>query len=259
MNEQTNKAFPVVMKGRIDGQLVQTVDGRDLHTFLEVGKDFSNWMRDRVEQYGFVENADFVVFANSGEKGRPSREYALTLDMAKEVAMVERNDRGKQVRKYFIECERRLKMNALSPGSHVKEASMAFRSFMGIGRLIGLDRNQAALAANRATIKTVGLDALEIMDATHLTAPQQSTILTATDIGARVGGKSGQAANQLLAERGFQLGHRDAKGRTYWEPTEAGKPYAVFQDTGKKHSDGTPVRQLKWSADILDRLTETAN
>jgi len=58
-----------------------------------VGKDFSTWIKGRIAQYDFIENQDFVVFANSGENpegGRPAIEYHLTLDMAKELCMVER-------------------------------------------------------------------------------------------------------------------------------------------------------------------------
>jgi len=91
---------------------VQTVNARELHAFLEVGKDFSNWIKARIEKYGFLENQDFVVFAKTGENpegGRPTIDYHLTLDMAKELSMVERNDKGKQARQYFIECERRAK------------------------------------------------------------------------------------------------------------------------------------------------------
>lgn len=89
----------------------QTVNARDLHAFLEVGKDFSTWIKDRISQYGFAEGEDYVstLLPNFGEKGqgRPTKEYHLTLDMAKELAMVERNDKGKQARQYFIECERK--------------------------------------------------------------------------------------------------------------------------------------------------------
>jgi len=70
-----------------------TVNARDLHTFLGVGKDFSTWIKDRIRQYNFVENQDFIVFTDFGENpqgGRPSKEYRLTLDMAKELAMIER-------------------------------------------------------------------------------------------------------------------------------------------------------------------------
>lgn len=92
--------------------LVPTVDARELHTFLEVGKVFGAWIQDRIQQYGFVENQDFGVFSETGKNpsgGRPTKDYALSLDMAKELAMVERNWRGRQARKYFIECEKRLR------------------------------------------------------------------------------------------------------------------------------------------------------
>ena len=93
----------------VEGAQVQTVDARELHAFLDVGRDFTNWIKCRIAVFGFVEGADFVseVYASSGEKGgRPSREFHLTLDMAKQLAMVERTERGRQARRYFIECER---------------------------------------------------------------------------------------------------------------------------------------------------------
>ena len=102
----------IVTDQRIAGESVATINARDLHAFLEVGKDFSTWIKDRISQFDFVENQDFMVFPEIGENskgGRPSKEYALTLDMAKELSMVERNDKGKQARQYFIECERRAK------------------------------------------------------------------------------------------------------------------------------------------------------
>lgn len=108
-----------VAERQIGDGTIQTVNARDLHAFLGVGKDFSNWMKGRIEQYGFVENQDFVidspVLANQSGRGgdRRSKEYHLSLDMAKELAMVERNDKGKQARQYFIECERRAKANAI--------------------------------------------------------------------------------------------------------------------------------------------------
>ncbi|WP_458400077.1 antA/AntB antirepressor family protein [Mailhella sp.] len=87
------------------------VDARLLHQTLGAKRDFSNWIKGRIEKYAFKENEDFIIFAKSGEKsvrGRHSIEYTLSLDMAKELAMVENNERGRLVRRYFIECERRL-------------------------------------------------------------------------------------------------------------------------------------------------------
>ena len=93
-----------------DGSEQQTVNARELHEFLEVGKDFSNWIKDRIEKYDFVENVDYVRFSPNSAKtpygGRPSVEYHISLSMAKELCMVERNEKGKQARQYFIECER---------------------------------------------------------------------------------------------------------------------------------------------------------
>lgn len=89
-----------------DGSEQQTVNARELHEFLENGDKFATWIVDRINQFGFLENQDFVTFSENSEKGRPRKEYALSLDMAKELCMVERNEKGKQARYYFIECER---------------------------------------------------------------------------------------------------------------------------------------------------------
>ena len=97
------------------GGIVETVNARDLHAFLEVGKDFTTWIKDRIDQYGFIQGQDFTVenFAprNGGANrgGHNRRDYHISLDMAKELSMVERNAKGKQARQYFIECEQRAK------------------------------------------------------------------------------------------------------------------------------------------------------
>jgi len=113
-----------VLPGRLGGQPTPLVDARRLHAFLGVRRDFSNWIKRRIQEYGLEENSDFVV-AHAGEavaphepgefspnpaktRGRPNIHYFLTLDMAKELAMVERTPRGRQARRYFIECERQL-------------------------------------------------------------------------------------------------------------------------------------------------------
>jgi anti-repressor protein len=125
-----------VAERQIGDSTVHTVNARDLHAFLEVGKDFSTWIKDRIAQYGFIENHDYVAYLlpNFGEKGqgRSSKEYAISLDMAKELAMVERNERGKQARLYFIECERRANANvidistALSDPAKLRNALLAY-------------------------------------------------------------------------------------------------------------------------------------
>ncbi|SET61102.1 Phage anti-repressor protein [Nitrosospira multiformis] len=102
----------------VGNEAVQTVNARELHGFLGVGKDFSTWIRDRVEQYSFLENQDFVcspVLGSEGRGGHNRKDYHLTLDMAKELSMVERNEKGKQARQYFLACEKRLKSLTVVP------------------------------------------------------------------------------------------------------------------------------------------------
>ena len=89
----------------------QTVNARELHAFLENRDHFSTWIKDRISQYGFVENQDFVIASGNSEAirgGHNRLDYFLSLDMAKELSMVERNAKGKQARQYFIDCEKRL-------------------------------------------------------------------------------------------------------------------------------------------------------
>lgn len=89
----------------------QVVSARELHKFLEVETRFNDWI-SRMMNYGFVENVDYQVLLKNEYNlsgGRPSTDYALTLDTAKEISMIQRSDKGKQARQYFIECEKKLK------------------------------------------------------------------------------------------------------------------------------------------------------
>ncbi|WP_375678639.1 MULTISPECIES: antA/AntB antirepressor family protein [unclassified Bartonella] len=100
----------------IDQETVQAVNARELHMFLKVTSRFNDWIINRIKEYGFLENKDFVSFTKNLVKpksGRPSTEYHITLDMAKELSMVERNEKGRQARRYFIECEKKLKSQSV--------------------------------------------------------------------------------------------------------------------------------------------------
>ena len=75
-----------------------------------MGRDFSNWIKDRIAEYGFVEGEDYSLnLANrsDGLPGRGRNDYQLSLDMAKELGMVERTEQGRKIRRYFIACEAR--------------------------------------------------------------------------------------------------------------------------------------------------------
>ena len=87
----------------------KAVNARELHQKLCVGKDFSSWIKNRIEKYGFVKNQDYSSFTQIGERAKGAtvrKEYALSLDMAKELCMIENNEQGRLFRKYFIEVEK---------------------------------------------------------------------------------------------------------------------------------------------------------
>lgn len=99
-----------VFDGVIGEFAVPVCDGRELHAFLKNGKQFSDWIKQRIKHYGFEANQDYRCFSLKSEKphgGRPGAEYHLTLDMAKELSMVENNEQGRTARRYFIAMERR--------------------------------------------------------------------------------------------------------------------------------------------------------
>ena len=90
-----------------DGQ--KAVNARELHEFLGNKREFATWIKQRIEQYGFVENQDYCSFDNIVKRDNGAtvrKEYALSIDMAKELSMVENNEKGRMARKYFIECEK---------------------------------------------------------------------------------------------------------------------------------------------------------
>lgn len=94
----------------INHQSVQTVNARELHSFLESKQDFSTWLKAKVlDNPFFMENQDYVLLHNSveqtGRGGHNRKDYALTIDTSKKVAMSEQTDIGNRVREYFIECE----------------------------------------------------------------------------------------------------------------------------------------------------------
>jgi phage anti-repressor protein len=93
-----------------DGLGSSRVDSaRELHAFLGVKSRFADWFKNRVRQYEFVEDRDYVTFSKNLENGGRELDYELTLGMAKELAMVERTEKGKQARQYFIQCEEMLR------------------------------------------------------------------------------------------------------------------------------------------------------
>lgn len=92
----------------LNGKVQLGVNARDLHGMLEVKAEFSHWIKRRITQCKFEENFDYVVFVKKDENlkgGRPTTEYIISVDMTKHLGMMERNGKGHEIRKYYIEQE----------------------------------------------------------------------------------------------------------------------------------------------------------
>ncbi len=121
MNTKNNNTYPIkplavsaisipTTNGKLNGEHQPLVNARDLHTFLEVQTRFDKWINRRIEDYQFTQAIDFIESPKMGNRGfwqTETKDYLISLDMAKELAMVERNDKGRLARRYFIDMEKR--------------------------------------------------------------------------------------------------------------------------------------------------------
>lgn len=115
------------------------VSGRDLHEFLEVNTPYTQWF-ERMVGYGFTENVDFIGLSQKSEKpigGRPQQDHALTLDMAKEISMIQRTEKGKQARQYFIEVEKAFKEQYRLPQTPEEKLALTMEVTTRLNKRIG--------------------------------------------------------------------------------------------------------------------------
>lgn len=105
------------------------VDVRQLHVWLGVGEKFTTWIEKRILECGFDSEIDYVSFSGkpANSVGRPRLDYYISFDMAKELAMLEKNDKGRQARKYFIEAEKKLK-NLQQPMDELEMLALVVKS-----------------------------------------------------------------------------------------------------------------------------------
>lgn len=106
-----------VFTGELTEESTQLCNARDLHAALQVETRFNDWIDRRIDEYGFIEGEDYysnLSNRSDGKAGKRRTDYHLTLDMAKELAMLENNEIGRQVRRYFIRAESELRERMLA-------------------------------------------------------------------------------------------------------------------------------------------------
>ena len=187
-----------LIKISINENKEQVVSGRELHEFLEVKTLYKDWIKRKIEKYEFIENIDFVTIAQKRATAQGNetiyKEHILKLSMAKELAMLENNERGKQARLYFIKCEeeyRKQKQDML-PQTYIQALERLLESEKEKERL-KLENIQQKQQLIEYEPKVTYYDLV-------LKSPNLITItLIAKDYG-----KSGQWLNKFLNEQGIQ-------------------------------------------------------
>lgn len=169
-----------------------TVSARELHEFLEVKTAYKDWF-PRMCEYGFSEGIDFCSFLSESTGGRPAQDAQLTIDMAKEICMLQRNDKGKQARQYFIQLEK----DWNSP-----EKVMARALRIADEKIKMLSAQNVALAVDNSIMKPKADYFDELVDRNLLTSFRD----TAKELGV----KEREFVNFLINKKYI---HRDKKGK----------------------------------------------
>ncbi len=105
----------------IGAKSVNSVNARELHRDIESKRQYSHWITNRIKKYNFIENKDYIIIETKKDGNNANlKDYIITLDMAKELAMVENNLKGREVREYFIEIEKKYQAKLLKDSERQK-------------------------------------------------------------------------------------------------------------------------------------------
>ena len=247
-----------VRKESIGGNEVNALNARDFHAFLESKQQFADWIKSRITKYGFMEGIDFITFHNSMKAENAyinTKEYTISLDMAKQLAMVEKNKKGRMARQYFIECERRLK--DISRPVQIQEDPMWLKeaqATLKFGDLLGMPKH---ITVGETAKRVRMLDGPDFTS--HIGAlPSSQNILPEemmlepTPLG-KMFGLSAIEMNRRLAEWNWQY---RPDGVT-WTRTQQGEPYSSVHYWAKNNKTGY---NLKWNVEaVRARMREAQN
>lgn len=202
--------------------------------------DFLKRVQDELEG----ENYESFVVQNI------NKTESLVLSLNKDQCFLVAMRESKAVRKSTLEHLKKLEVTTKEQGLNLKVIFDLVPSAIAAAEAFGFVGNQAKLSADKA-IKTLTGNSPLLLLGIELVKEAQVLNLTPTQIGKELNPPlSAIATNKLLASLGFQ-----EKLHDQWVPTSKGKAFAIFLDTGKKHSDGTPITQLKWLSTILPQLS----
>lgn len=174
-----------------------TISGRDLHQALEVKSKYADWFKNMCG-YGFSENTDFFTFSKILENGGRKIEHQLTIDMAKELCMIQRTPKGKECREYFLEIERRWNSPEAVMARALKMADVklleATQKITVLETTVSVQKQQIAELQPKASYYDLVLNCKDLLSTTEI---------------AKDYGKSAKWLNKYLHEKGIQYKQGD--------------------------------------------------
>ena len=207
-----------------EGNGKRAVSARDLYNFLGCTERFQSWF-DRQLQYGFVEGVDytsvksFTVVGNGAEK--PIEDYAMTISMAKEVSMIQRNEKGKEARTYFIACEQKLQELA-SPSYMIDDPIKRAEKWIEEEK----QRQQLAID-NQKKAEKIEQDKPKVIFADAVSTSQRSCLVAEL---AKILKQNGVNIGQnRLFEWLRKHGYLCSKGQYYNQPTQRAQELGLFE------------------------------
>ena len=213
----------------------QIVSGRELYEFLEVKTRYNDWIERKIKKYEFIENIDFITITQKRVTAQGNEinynEHILKLSMAKELAMLENNDKGKQARLYFIKCEEEYKKQ--------KQVTFSRKDLLMLNVIKANSENERMVALNNYELEYV--KPLEIEAKYIKEVLKSDSLLTVSQI-AKDLGLSAVKLNKLLESLDIQY---KKGGKWYIKAKYQDKGYAQYETT--LISDNKTVHNLKWT------------
>lgn len=241
----------------------QLVSGRELHEFLEIKTQYSKWF-DRMCEYGFTENVDYVPISQKRLTAQGNEttytDYAINISMAKELSMIQRTEKGKQARLYFIECENKLKeisqktqqqrLYERSPQELLSDNAIALNKMFESLKL-NIPKEIIVSSAIEGTRNAIGYDFPEVRKL--LNKQDEESYHTASSLLMSLNIKRNRT-NEVLILLGLQ-----SKGSSTVQPyilTELGKQYGVERTYTKGNHQGY---QILWRDCLVRYVREHIN
>ena len=224
-----------LIKVSVNESSEQIVSGRELYEFLEVKTKYKDWIKRKIEKYGFIENIDYITVAQKRATAQGNEttynEHILKLSMAKELAMLENNDKGKQARLYFIKCEEEYKKQ--------KQVTFSKKDLLMLNVIKANSENERMVAMSNYELEYV--KPLEVEAKYTKEVLKSDSLITVSQI-AKDLGMSAIKLNKLLESLDIQY---KKGGKWYIKAKYQDKGYAQYDTT--LISDNKTVHNLKWT------------